>query len=272
MILARLIPKNSSSFDIVKVRVSSCIKFTDKYNISYLFGVWTTTVAGYVYLLGNIDRYSYWEWYGLPNGILRILLSTLFFYSFSSFGFWRTSNKRLKQSDLIYNSFFYFACFILGSLSFNISDFNYVGYLPYLAFIISGVLIYEFKVLYNLESNDWSVDSWNKKNTYMIASFIAITFATFFGYILDDPIISTVGIVALFFPAVVLIWPNDVRHIKRLQFYPLFTFAMFACVRAPWFFIILALLFFYLRSINYFKYGIIYPSFGVHLEEISSDV
>ena len=272
MILARVIPKDSNSFKKNRKRMSFFVQFVDKYNISYLFGVWTATIAGYVYLLGNIDRYSYWEWSGLPNGVLRILLSTLFFYSFSSFGFWRTSNKRLEQAALIYNSVFYFACFILGSLSFNVLEFNSVGYLPYLAFIISGVLIYEFKVLYNLEIGNWSVDSWNKKNSYMIAAFILMVFATFLGYVLDDPIISTVGIVSLFFPAVVLIWPSDVRHIKRLQFYPLFTFAMFTCVRAPWFFIILAILFFFLRSTNYFKYGIVYPSFGVHLEEINSDV
>jgi|TARA_B110000914_G_scaffold223740_1_gene239887 hypothetical protein len=272
MILARIIPKSSSSYKNIKRKISSYIEFTDKHNISYLFGVWTTTIAGYVYLLGNIDRYSYWEWSGLPNGILRILLSTLLFYSLSSFGIWRTSDMRLKQSDLIYNSLFYFGCFILGSVSFNVSNSYYVGLLPYLAFIISGVLIYEFKILYNSEKDDWSIDSWDKITPYMIATLILMIITTFLGNILDDPIISTVGIVSLFFPAVALIWPNDVRHIKRLQFYPLFTFAMFICVRAPWFFVILALLFFFLRSINYFKYGLVYPSFGVHLEEINSDV
>ena len=68
------------------------------------------------------------------------------------------------------------------------------------------------------------------------------------------------------------VWPNHVRHVKRLQFFPLFTFAMFACIRAPWFFIFLLALFFIVRTINYLKFGIVYPSFGVHLEEISDDV
>ena len=58
MILARVIPKDSNSFKKNKERMSAYIQFTDKYNISYLFGVWTATAAGYVYLLGNIDRYS----------------------------------------------------------------------------------------------------------------------------------------------------------------------------------------------------------------------
>ena len=73
-------------------------------------------------------------------------------------------------------------------------------------------------------------------------------------------------------PAIALIWPSHVRHIKRLQFYPLFILAMFSCVRAPWFLIILGLLFFTIRSINYLKYGIIYPSFGVAQDETLADV
>jgi len=47
---------------------------------------------------------------------------------------------------------------------------------------------------------------------------------------------------------------------------------MFSCVRAPWFLIILGLLFFTIRSINYLKYGIIYPSFGVADDETLADV
>ena len=272
MILARIIPKDSNLFKKIKKRIAPYIQLIDKYNISYLFGIWTATVAGYVYLLGYIDRYSYWEWSGFSDGVLRILLSTLFFYIFSSLGIWKATDLRLKQTSLIYNSLFYFGCFILGSTSFNVSNFYYIGCLPYLVFIISGIFIYEFKVLYNTENDDWSIDSWDKKNPYMLASFVLMIIATIVGYHLDDPIISTVGIVSLFFPAVVLIWPNHVRHIKRLQFYPLFTFAMFICVRAPWFFIVLVTLFFLIRSINYFKNGIVYPSFGVHLEEVNSDV
>ena len=99
-----------------------------------------------------------------------------------------------------------------------------------------------------------------------------MVFSTIIGYQLDDPIISTVSMVALFFPTVTYLWPDHIRHIKRLQFYPLFILAMFACVRAPWFLIILGLLFYIIRSINYLKYGIIYPSFGVAQEETFSDV
>ena len=103
-------------------------------------------------------------------------------------------------------------------------------------------------------------------------SIILIFTSFYLGYAFDDPIISTVSIVSIFFPLVMYVWPNHVRHVKRLQFFPLFTFSMFVCVRAPWFFIFLITLFFMVRTINYLKFGIVYPSFGVHLEEISDDV
>ena len=106
----------------------------------------------------------------------------------------------------------------------------------------------------------------------MALSLILMIISAVFGYKLDDPIISTVSMVSLFLPAVALIWPNHVRHIKRLQFYPLFVLAMFTCVRSPWFLIILGIHFFIMRSVNYLKYGITYPSFGVAQEETLADV
>ncbi|MGY8783049.1 MAG: hypothetical protein ACKVHA_06530, partial [Fidelibacterota bacterium] len=64
-----------------------------------------------------------------------------------------------------------------------------------------------------------------------------------------------------------LIWPNHVRHLQRARFYPVFTFSMFLCVRAPWFIIPLLVLFFILRTINYLRLGITYPSFAVDFLE-----
>ena len=87
------------------------------------------------------------------------------------------------------------------------------------------------------------------------------------GILLDDPIVSTAGMVALPFAAIALIWRSHVRHLQRARFYPIFIFAMFLCVRAPWFLIPLAVLFFVLRTVNYFRYGIVHPSFGVDFLE-----
>ena len=83
------------------------------------------------------------------------------------------------------------------------------------------------------------------------------------GISLDDPVVSTAGAVSIPFAIIALIWPSHVRHLQRARFYPLFIFAMFLCVRAPWFLIPLAILFFSIRTVNYLRYGIVHPSFGV---------
>ena len=272
MIIARLIPKNSKNFKQINKKIDIYHQFISKNHIADLLGVWTVTIAGYSFLIGQINRYSYWSWDGLPEGLIKIFISTLSFYFLSNQGILKVSEHRLNYLNIIYNSFFYFLCFIIGTLRFSSIGINFIGYLPYLAFILAGSLIYEYKVSYDKENDDWLLDSWNNKFDYMLLSILLMGISAGFGFVLDDPIISTVSIVAIFFPSVTLIWPNHVRHIKRLQFYPLFTLSMFVCVRAPWLFIALILLFFIIRSINYFKYGVIYPSFGVHLEDVSTDV
>jgi len=144
--------------------------------------------------------------------------------------------------------------------------------LPKFEVLLTLALIFEFKLKYDQTKKDWEVDSWDNKTYYFSISLLLLITSTAMGKLLEDPIISTVSMVSLFFPAVTLIWPNHVRHIKRVQFYPLFTLAMFTCVRAPWFLILLGLLFFTIRSVNYLKYAIIYPSFGVAQEETIVDV
>ena len=272
MIIARLIPKNSKTFKKINKKIDIYHQFISNNFVSDLLCVWTVTIAGYAFLIGQIDRYSYWSWDGFLEGIIKIIISTALFILFSKRGIIKLGEHRLSYINIIYNSFFYFLCFIIGTLRISSFELNFIAYLPYLAFIFAGSLIYEYKVSYDKEKDDWFLDSWDNKVPYMLVSILLMAFSAGFGFFLDDPIISTVSIVSVFFPIVTLIWPNHVRHIKRLQFYPLFTFAMFVCVRAPWLFVFLFLLFFLIRSINYLKFGVIYPSFGVHLEEVSTDV
>ena len=91
--------------------------------------------------------------------------------------------------------------------------------------------------------------------------------AMLLGIVLEDPVASTSAAVSIPFPLIALIWPDHVRHLQRARFYPIFTFAMFLCARAAWFLIPLGILFFLLRTINYFRYGIVHPSFGVDFLE-----
>jgi hypothetical protein len=161
---------------------------------------------------------------------------------------------------------------LIGAVNMMFAEVSILGVVPYFSAIAAGILIYEFKIIYDQKNEDWKINNWDNKVKYLFISLLLMILSTVIGYKLDDPIISTVSMVSLFFPAVALMWPSHVRHIKRLQFYPLFILAMFSCVRAPWFLIILGLLFFTIRSINYLKYGIIYPSFGVAHDETLADV
>ena len=84
---------------------------------------------------------------------------------------------------------------------------------------------------------------------------------------MDDPIISTVSMVSFPFPLTSINMASIYGHLQEARFYPLFTCAMFLSVRAPWFLIPLIILFYSLRLINYFRFGIVYPSFGVDFDE-----
>jgi len=160
-------------------------------------------------------------------------LATTLFYITSKKGIWKRSNKRLGYFDLLKNFIIGSVCFLIGAINMIFAEVNILGVLPYFSAIAAGILIYEFKITYDQENDDWQINNWDNKVKYLFISLLLMVLSTVIGYRLDDPIISTVSMVSLFFPAVALIWPSHVRHIKRLQFYPLFILAMFSCVRAP---------------------------------------
>ena len=58
MIIARLIPKGSPKYQIIKNDIKVYADLLEKYNIINLFAVWTMTVSGFSYMLGHVDRYS----------------------------------------------------------------------------------------------------------------------------------------------------------------------------------------------------------------------
>ena len=272
MLISRLIPKTSNNYKSLNEKIDLYYNFLISNHLTCLFAVWSLAIAGYVYLLGQIDRYSYWDWNGFYEGAIKLIISTVLFYVFVRANLLKQEKNRLSYIDIIFNSGYYFSFFIIGTIRIDSADISLSGYVPYFSFILAAILFYEYKISYDVENDDWNVDSWENTPIYMGSSIILIFTSFYLGYVFDDPVISTVSIVSIFFPLVMFVWPNHVRHVKRLQFFPLFTFAMFACIRAPWFFIFLLTLFFIVRTINYLKFGIVYPSFGVHLEEISDDV
>ena len=139
--------------------------------------------------------------------------------------------------------------------------------MPYLTAFLSGLLVFQFILEFDQTKGVWFNFHWDNKELYLSLSVLSMSIAILIGILFDDPVVSTAGMVALPFAAIALIWPSHVRHLQRARFYPIFIFAMFLCVRAPWFLIPLAVLFFVLRTVNYFRYGIVHPSFGVDFLE-----
>ena len=76
MIISRLIPKGSKTFKQINKRIDTYHLFISNNYVLNLLGVWTVTVAGYAFLIGQIDRYSYWSWNGFPECLIKIILTT----------------------------------------------------------------------------------------------------------------------------------------------------------------------------------------------------
>ena len=160
-----------------------------------------------------------------------------------------------------------FFIILFGLLNTNLTLKHLFVTIPYIIFFTSGILIFQFQVRLDHESKKWVIENIDNKILILSTSSFLMILATLLGIYMDDPIISTVSMVSLPFPLIALIWPTHIRHLQRARFYPLFICAMFLSVRAPWFLIPLIILFYSLRLINYFRFGIVYPSFGVDFDE-----
>ena len=139
--------------------------------------------------------------------------------------------------------------------------------IPYCFAFLSGLLVFQFPLELDEEKGVWNHFNWGNKIEIFTSSLILMVIALLMGIYWDDPILSSSAAISIPFPLIALIWPNHVRHLQRARIFPIFTFAMALCIRVPWFFLPLGLLFFVIRTINYFRYGIVYPSFAVDFLE-----
>ena len=267
MIIARLFPKNTKRYLSAKKSINSYEQIIKKHNVVHLFSVWTITLSGMAFYDGQLNRFAYWDWSGWSLGIFKLVFSSIIFFMFTSFGFVFIGNGRINVIDMLKYFIICTIYFFVGAFGSEIILISFLGVIPYLIVFGGSILMYQLKVIYFPKNDTWDVDNWQNKNRYFLIAMISFIISAYLGYHMDDPIISTVSMISLFFPAVTLLWPNHVRHIKRAQFFPLFILAMFTCVRLPWFLVPLLILFFLIRSINYLKYGIVYPSFGVLYDE-----
>ena len=285
MILEKIVPVDSQPYLRYKQIFSIMGEKSDSQGWVQLFTIWTLTVAGIVLSMDMQDRYVYWEWDGWMVGLVKLMIVSVVFIAFlNPKKIWTVGTKRLKLNEVLIHCVVGTILLLFGWMDLDMIEANSKGefeffiivvYLiysalsivPYVFSFLSCVLVFQYILELEEDTGTWTNSNWENKFRYLSISVVSMVFAMLLGIVLEDPVASTAAAVAIPFSAIALIWPNHVRHLQRARFYPLFIFAMFLCVRAPWFLIPLGVLFFLLRTINYFRFGIVHPSFGVDFLE-----
>lgn len=278
MLIEKIIPVGSDLYSVWSGYFSELGKKIDSQGWVQLFSIWTLTVGGIVLSMDLSDRYIYWEWSGWIEGFIKLLIvSIVFIFILKPNEMWTAGTKRLNIKEFLTHS-------VIGSILvvFGLFDLEMIvgpyeskieflhvllSLISYVFSFLSCLIVFQFILELEEDKGTWNNFNWEHKFEYLSISVGFMALAMLLGIFLEDPVASTAAAVSIPFPLIALIWPNHVRHLQRARFYPLFTFAMFLSVRAAWFLVPLAVLFFTLRMVNYFRYGIVHPSFGVDFLE-----
>ena len=278
MLIEKIIPVGSDLYSVWNGYFSELGKKIDSQGWVQLFSIWTLTVGGIVLSMDLSDRYIYWEWSGWIEGFIKLLIVTIvFIFILKPNEMWTAGTKRLTIKEFLIHSgigsiLIVFGLFDLGMIVGPYEskiEFLHVllSLISYVFSFLSCLIVFQFILELEKDKGTWNNFNWEHKFEYLSISVGFMALAMLLGIFLEDPVASTAAAVSIPFPLIALIWPNHVRHLQRARFYPLFTFAMFLSVRAAWFLVPLAVLFFTLRMVNYFRYGIVHPSFGVDFLE-----
>ena len=278
MLIEKIIPVGSDLYSVWNGYFSELGKKIDSQGWVQLFSIWTLTVGGIVLSMDLSDRYIYWEWSGWIEGFIKLLIvSIAFIFILKPNEMWTAGTKRLNIKEFLTHSvigsiLIVFGLFDLGMIVGPYEskiEFLHVllSLISYVFSFLSCLIVFQFILELEEDKGTWNNFNWEHKFEYLSISVGFMALAMLLGIFLEDPVASTAAAVSIPFPLIALIWPNHVRHLQRARFYPLFTFAMFLSVRAAWFLVPLAVLFFTLRMVNYFRYGIVHPSFGVDFLE-----
>ena len=278
MLIEKIIPVGSDLYSVWNGYFSELGKKIDSQGWVQLFSIWTLTVGGIVLSMDLSDRYIYWEWSGWIDGFIKLLIvSIVFIFILKPNEMWTAGTKRLNIKEFLIHSgigsiLIVFGLFDLGMIVGPYEskiEFLHVllSLISYVFSFLSCLIVFQFILELEEDKGTWNNFNWEHKFEYLSISVGFMALAMLLGIFLEDPVASTAAAVSIPFPLIALIWPNHVRHLQRARFYPLFTFAMFLSVRAAWFLVPLAVLFFTLRMVNYFRYGIVHPSFGVDFLE-----
>ena len=278
MLIEKIIPVGSDLYSVWSGYFSELGKKIDSQGWVQLFSIWTLTVGGIVLSMDLSDRYIYWEWSGWIEGFIKLLIvSIVFIFILKPNEMWTAGTKRLNIKEFLIHSGIGSILIVIGLFDLGMIvgpyeskiEFLHVllSLISYVFSFLSCLIVFQFILELEEDKGTWNNFNWEHKFEYLSISVGFMALAMLLGIFLEDPVASTAAAVSIPFPLIALIWPNHVRHLQRARFYPLFTFAMFLSVRAAWFLVPLAVLFFTLRMVNYFRYGIVHPSFGVDFLE-----
>ena len=278
MLIEKIIPVGSDLYSVWSGYFSELGKKIDSQGWVQLFSIWTLTVGGIVLSMDLSDRYIYWEWSGWIEGFIKLLIvSIVFIFILKPNEMWTAGTKRLNIKEFLIHSVIGSILVVFGLINLEMIvgpyeskiEFLHVllSLISYVFSFLSCLIVFQFILELEEDKGTWNNFNWEHKFEYLSISVGFMALAMLLGIFLEDPVASTAAAVSIPFPLIALIWPNHVRHLQRARFYPLFTFAMFLSVRAAWFLMPLAVLLFTLRMVNYFRYGIVHPSFGVDFLE-----
>ena len=257
MIISRIIPASSSVYESIS-KQSRKIDNLMKWKPYHWFGIWVIIASGTSAQQSVLNRYNFWSMSQADTGLATLLIVTIIAALLLKNDTISFNNVSLSSFSFLIHLVLPFVLFFTG---WGWINGNYLiaakSFSPYLLAYISVLLMHQINM-------DEIPDTGYRPGKGTIAFCLMLALASsVLGVIFSDPVISTASIVYAPFLAVAIVFPAHKRHIQRIRIYPIFIYAMFVSSRVPWLLIPLAILFFGLRTYNYFRYNVVFPTFSV---------
>lgn len=225
------------------------------------FGMWCMVISGFNIIKGQENRYIFWDWNSGSLFIFSVIILVTV-WSILSARHPATPKKINNLRSLLYFIVIGSMALLLGSIGPKFSMVAIKNYAPYLLFYIAVWLVFSIESIQQ-DDKSFEIAGSSSRIRNLVGATTLIIVGTVMGFQFDDPVASTVSTVYLPFLLVALIMPAHIRHLQRARIYGVFIPAVFLVVRFPWFLIPLCTLFFLLRLYHYFRFNIVYPTFGV---------
>ena len=225
------------------------------------FGMWCMVISGFNIIKGQENRYIFWDWNSGSIFIFSVIILVTV-WSILSARHPATPKKINNLRSLLYFIVIGSMALLLGSIGPKFSMVAIKNYAPYLLFYIAVWLVFSIESIQQ-DDKSFEIAGSSSRIRNLVGATTLIIVGIVMGFQFDDPVASTVSTVYLPFLLVALIMPAHIRHLQRARIYGVFIPAVFLVVRFPWFLIPLCTLFFLLRLYHYFRFNIVYPTFGV---------